>query len=78
MVGGVDTGKGPGVEKGGSYSAGIVRHLALAGISVLEVTGPDKADRGARGKDDTIVAVAAAHAARQALAASRPDSVAFP
>ena len=52
-----------GVEQTGSYGAGIVRHLALAGIPVLEVTGPDKADRRARGKDDTIDAVAAAQAA---------------
>jgi hypothetical protein len=52
-----------GVEQTGSYGAGIVRHLALAGIPVLEVTGPDKADRRARGKDDMIDAVAAARAA---------------
>jgi transposase len=52
-----------GVEQTGSYGAGIVRHLALAGIPVLEVTGPDKADRRARGKDDAIDAVAAAQAA---------------
>jgi transposase len=52
-----------GVEQTGSYGAGVVRHLALAGISVLEVTGPDKADRRARGKDDRLDAVAAARAA---------------
>jgi hypothetical protein len=52
-----------GVEQTGSYGAGIVRHLALAGIPVLEVTGPDKSDRRARGKDDMIDAVAAAQAA---------------
>jgi transposase len=52
-----------GVEQTGSYGAGVVRHLALAGIPVFEVTGPDKRDRRARGKDDAIDAVAAAHAA---------------
>jgi hypothetical protein len=52
-----------GVEQTGSYGAGIVRRLALAGIPVLEVTGPDKADRRARGKDDRLDAVAAALAA---------------
>jgi len=52
-----------GVEQTGSYGAGVVRHLALAGIPVLEVTGPDKADRRARGKDDSLDAVAAAQAA---------------
>jgi transposase len=52
-----------GVEQTGSYGAGVVRHLALAGIAVLEVTGPDKADRRARGKDDRLDAVAAALAA---------------
>ena len=52
-----------GVEQTGSYGAGIVRHLARAGIPVLEVTGPDKADRRARGKDDALDAVAAARAA---------------
>lgn len=30
-----------GVEQTGSYGAGVVRHLALAGIPVLEVTGAD-------------------------------------
>ena len=52
-----------GVEQTGSYGAGIVRRLALAGIPVLEVTGPDKAERRARGKDDRLDAVAAARAA---------------
>ena len=37
-----------GVEQTGSYGPGVVRHLALAGIPVLEVTGPDKGDRRAR------------------------------
>lgn len=53
-----------GVESTGSYGAGVTRHLALAGVPVLEVTGPDPSERRARGKDDTLDAVAAAEAAR--------------
>ena len=52
-----------GVESTGSYGAGITRHLALAGIPVLEVTRPDLESRRRQGKDDLIDAVAAAHAA---------------
>ena len=52
-----------GVESTGTYGAGITRHLALAGIPVLEVTRPDLAARRRQGKDDQIDAVAAAHAA---------------
>ena len=53
-----------GVESTGSYGAGIARHLALSGVPVLEVTGPDPAARRAKGKDDALDAVAAAEAAR--------------
>ena len=52
-----------GVESTGTYGAGITRHLALAGIPVLDVTRPDLAARRRQGKDDQIDAVAAAHAA---------------
>ena len=52
-----------GVESTGSYGAGITRHLALAGIPVLEVTRPDLESRRRQGKDDLIDAVSAAHAA---------------
>lgn len=52
-----------GVESTGTYGAGITRHLALAGVPVLEVTGPDPAQRRSKGKDDTLDAVAAAQAA---------------
>ena len=55
-----------GVESTGSYGAGITRHLALAGIPgipVLEVTRPDLNSRRRQGKDDSIDAVSAAHAA---------------
>ena len=53
-----------GVESTGSYGAGITRHLALAGVPVLEVTGPDPASRRAKGKDDTLDPIATAEAAR--------------
>ena len=53
-----------GVEATGSYGAGVTRHLALAGIPVLEVTGPDPATRRTKGKTDTLDAVSAAEAAR--------------
>lgn len=52
-----------GVEATGTYGAGITRHLALAGIPVLEGTGPDKSFRRSKGKDDALDAVAAAQAA---------------
>lgn len=52
-----------GVEATGTYGAGIARHLARAGVPVLEVTGPDRAVRRAAGKDDALDAVAAARAA---------------
>jgi transposase len=52
-----------GVEQTGSYGAGLTRHLALAGVPVLEVTGPDPAIRRAKGKDDTLDAISAAKAA---------------
>jgi transposase len=52
-----------GVECTGTYGAGLLRHLQQAGVTVLEVTTPDRADRRKRGKDDTIDAQNAAHAA---------------
>jgi len=52
-----------GVEATGTYGAGIARHLALAGVPVLEVTGPDRAARRGQGKDDTLDAISAARAA---------------
>ena len=55
---------GVGVESTGTYGAGITRHLALSGIPVLEVTGPDPTSRRAKGKDDALDAIAAAEAAR--------------
>ena len=68
-----------GVEQTGSYGAGLTRHLALAGVPVLEVTGPDPAARRARGKDDTLDAISAAKAAltgqRVAVAKDRSGQI---
>jgi len=52
-----------GVECTGTYGAGLLRYFQNAGVVVLEVTAPDKTDRRKRGKDDTIDAENAAHAA---------------
>jgi transposase len=52
-----------GVECTGSYGAGLLRYLQKSGVTVLEVTTPDKTDRRKRGKDDVIDAQNAAHAA---------------
>lgn len=52
-----------GVESTGSYGAGLLRYLNQAELQVLEVTTPDQTDRRKRGKNDTIDAENAAHAA---------------
>src|ERR1700749_5106738 len=49
-----------GVDSTGSDGAGLLRFLQLAGLTVLEVTTPDKQDRRKRGKHD---AQNAAHSA---------------
>jgi transposase len=52
-----------GIEGTGSYGAGLLRHLQQAGVEILEVNRPDRSDRRRRGKDDTLDAENAAHAA---------------
>jgi len=68
-----------GVESTGSYGAGLTRHLALSGVPVLEVTGPDRTQRRAKGKDDTLDAIEAARAAasgrRVAVAKDRTGAI---
>ncbi len=49
-----------GVEGTGSYGAGLARHLAAAGVPVLEVTRPDRQRRRRHGKSDPVDAVSAA------------------
>jgi transposase len=54
-----------GIEGTGSYGAGLTRHLQGAGVCVIEVSRPNRADRRGRGKSDPIDAE---HAARAVLA----------
>ena len=44
-----------GVEGTGSYGAGLARHLAAAGIRVVEVDRSDRQDRRRRGKSDPLL-----------------------
>lgn len=53
-----------GVEGTGCYGAALHRYLAGQGVQVLEVARPERSDRRRRGKDDTLDACNAAHAAR--------------
>ncbi|WIV60843.1 IS110 family transposase [Amycolatopsis nalaikhensis] len=68
-----------GVEGTGSYGAGLTRHLAKAGATVLEVDRPDRSDRRRRGKDDDLDAISAAravlHNRRTAIPKSKDGAV---
>ena len=44
-----------GVEGTGSYGAGLVRHLAAAGVRVVEVDRSDRQDRRRAGKSDPLL-----------------------
>ena len=61
-----------GAEGTGSYGAGLARHLAAAGIEVLEVDRPDRSERRRKGKDDDLDAIAAARAALHGKRTSIP------
>jgi transposase len=61
-----------GVEGTGSYGAGLARHLAAAGVRVVEVDRPDRQDRRRDGKSDPLDAVSAARAALSGRAAGGP------
>jgi transposase len=61
-----------GVEGTGSYGAGLARHLAAAGVRVVEVDRADRQDRHRRGKSDPLDAVSAARAAQSGRAAGVP------
>ena len=63
-----------GVEGTGSYGAGLARHLASAGVCVVEVNRPNRQMRRRRGKTDTVDAQAAARAALRGDADARPKS----
>jgi transposase len=61
-----------GVEGTGSYGAGLARHLAAAGIRVVEVDREDRQDRRRAGKSDPLDAVSAARAALSGRASGAP------
>jgi transposase len=61
-----------GIEGTGSYGAGLARHLAAAGVRVVEVDRPDRQDRARQGKSDSLDAVSAARAAQSGRASGAP------
>ena len=61
-----------GIEGTGSYGAGLARHIAAAGIRVVEVDRSDRQDRRRQGKSDPLDAVSAARAAQSGRAAGAP------
>jgi transposase len=61
-----------GIEGTGSYGAGLARHIAAAGIRVVEVDRSDRQDRRRKGKSDPLDAVSAARAALPGRAAGAP------
>jgi transposase len=63
-----------GVEGTGAYGAGLARHLAQAGITVVEVDRPDRKTRRTKGKSDPIDAYAAATAVASGRATGAPKT----
>jgi transposase len=61
-----------GIEGTGSYGAGLARHVAAAGIRVVEVDRSDRQDRRRQGKSDPLDAVSAARAAQPGRASGAP------
>jgi transposase len=61
-----------GIEGTGSYGAGLSRHVAAAGVRVVEVDRSDRQDRRRQGKSDPLDAVSAARAAQSGRAHGAP------
>ncbi len=61
-----------GLEGTGSYGAGLQRHLQAHGVTVIEVSRPNRQDRRARGKSDPIDAINAARAVLSEAASTTP------
>jgi len=61
-----------GIEGTGSYGAGLARHMANAGVRVVEVDRSDRQDRHRAGKSDVLDAVSAARAALSGRARGAP------
>ena len=63
-----------GVEGTGSYGSGLARHLADAGVAVIEVNRPNRQVRRRYGKSDTVDAIAAARAVISGQATTAPKA----
>jgi transposase len=63
-----------GVEGTGAYGAELARHLADAGVSVIDVDRPDRKTRRMKGKSDPIDAYAAATAVASGRATGTPKT----
>lgn len=61
-----------GVEGGGAYGAGLVRHLRSKGVKVVEVDRPNRQRRRRKGKSDPVDAEAAARAVLSGDATTTP------
>jgi transposase len=72
LLGGFGTVCLAGVEGTGSYGAGLARHLAAAGVRVVEVDRSGRQDRRRAGKSDPLDAVSAARAAQSGRARGAP------
>ena len=71
-LGGFGTVALAGIEGTGSYGAGLARHVAAAGIRVVEAARSDRQDRRRQGKSDPLDAVSAARAAQSGRARGAP------
>ncbi len=63
-----------GIEGTGSYGAELARHLTGAGVTVIEVSRPNRQTRRRYGKTDVVDAIAAARAVMSGEATSTPKS----
>jgi transposase len=63
-----------GVEGTGSFGAGLQRHLQADGVTVIEVSRPNRQDRRRRGKSDPIDAINAARAVLSEAATTTPKN----
>lgn len=63
-----------GVEGTGSYGAGLARHLRDQGVTVIEVSQPDRRQRRTKGKSDPLDAYAAADAVLSGRASAIPKA----
>jgi transposase len=61
-----------GIEGTGSYGAGLARHMAGAGVRVVEVDRPGRQARRRAGKSDPLDAVSAARAAQSGRPCGAP------